>query len=76
MNVYVILIILFFGIFPTFSIAYGATTIILDQKNKIGVLNPVEFNKHFSKTIDQYECSETAMRNKIKQLKNKEILKK
>lgn len=69
MNIYIILIILFFGVIPTFTIAYGATTIILDRKNKIGDLTTIEFNRHLSKTIDQFECSEKAMQTAIKQLK-------
>ncbi len=70
MDIYVVLIILFWGILPTLSTAYGVTAIILDRKNKIGDINPVEFNKHLSKTIDQFECSKTAMQAAIKQLKS------
>ena len=69
MNSFVFYLIIYCVIIPTLSVAFGVTATILDRKHKIGEQTDVEFSKHHTRIIEQFETSEKAMEKTVKDLK-------
>ena len=69
MTIGTILFISLFTLIPTFAIAYGITATVLDRKHKLGEFSYVEFFKHQSRTLEQFECSERDLEKTVSELK-------
>lgn len=65
MTVGVILFFVVFALAPTLMVAFGFTTLKLEDKHRIGDLSNVEFSKHQMRTIQQYECNEKELEKEL-----------
>ncbi|MBR4966198.1 MAG: hypothetical protein IKY53_06860 [Lachnospiraceae bacterium] len=57
------------GVIPAICISFAVTGLILNNKHKIGTKYIVEFNGHTMRVLEEYECSERALEDTVRLLK-------